>query len=74
MGWDAPAAEYYDEGENFAGEHAGENSGRKDLGHGNTCSHCNDATLHDMKKSIGRVGSFKIGLVEHKLRKLHGRA
>jgi hypothetical protein len=74
MGWDAPEAEYYDEGENFAMEHAGGNAGRRDMGHGNTCSHCNDATLNDIKKSVGRLGSFKMGLIEHQLRKKHGRA
>ena len=74
MGWDAPSAEYDDEGENFAHEHTGGNADRRNMGHGNTCSHCNDAALHDIKKSVGRIGSFKIGMVEHKLRKLHGRA
>lgn len=74
MGWDAPPAEYYDEGENYAMEHIGKNAGRRDLGHGNTCSHCNDAVLNDIKKSVGRLGAFKMGVVEHKLRKLHGRA
>lgn len=74
MGWDAPTAEYYDEGENYAMEHAGKNAGRRDLGHGNTCSHCNDAVLHNISKGVGRIGAFKMGVVEHKLRKLHGRA
>lgn len=73
MGWDAPPQEYYDEGENYAMEHVAK-AGRRDLGHGNTCSHCNDAVLSDIKKSVGRIGAFKMGVVEHKLRKLHGRA
>jgi hypothetical protein len=74
MGWDAPSAEYYDEGENFAHEHTDGMAGIRDMGHGNTCSHCNDARLHGIKKDIGRIGSFKMGMVEHKIRKLHGRA
>ena len=74
MGWDAPSAEYYDEGENFAHEHTDGMAGVRDMGHGNTCRHCNDARLHSIKKDIGRIGSFKMGMVEHKIRKLHGRA
>ena len=54
MGWDAPSAEYYDEGENFAHEHTDDMAGIRDMGHGNTCSHCNNARLHSIKKDIGR--------------------
>jgi hypothetical protein len=74
VGYDVPAMEVPDDGHEFAHEHTGGLAGIRNMGHGNTCLHCNDAVLHDMKKSVGRLGSFKMGVVEHQLRKKHGRA
>jgi hypothetical protein len=65
MAWDAPTAEYY-EGDDFSLEHLGQNP-VVNLGHGNTCNHCNDAIISDYEKETpGRnTTSFHYGSKKH---------
>lgn len=66
MGWDAPEAEYYDDGDQYALEHRKQNP-VKDMGHGATCNHCNDAIIADYEKEVpGRNNkSFRYGSSKH---------
>jgi hypothetical protein len=38
-----------------------------DLGHGSSCDSCNDAKIEGIKANLGRLSSFKLGRLEHKL-------
>lgn len=39
------------------------------LGHGATCDYCNDSVLQNIKGTMGKLTSFKLGRLEHKVRK-----
>ncbi|CAB4122041.1 hypothetical protein UFOVP27_43 [uncultured Caudovirales phage] len=65
MSYDAPEIEDFD-GEDHS--HAHKDGKRlSNLGHGSKCIECNDAVMKQTEQGMGRIASFKIGSLEHKM-------
>lgn len=65
-GWNAPEPENFEGNEGYESQHFGL-EGMRDMGHGPTCNHCNDAIINDYENEIpGRSNkSFNYGAAKH---------
>jgi hypothetical protein len=71
MSYDAPEVEDFD-GDEYSHLHRNMGYNAVNMGHGSKCIHCNDAIMERTAANMGRVSSFKLGRLEHKMTKLYG--